>query len=332
MSENESKKRSKLTSILAIVGFIVIIAIGIWGAINAIRLAPQMFSTLASPFNTVSDKIDIEIPSASVTSHTPFSLSWEHNGKDGVYAFSYQCRPGFQFQVPQPDGTYLPIDCENPYNIQSDDSTLRLIPISSMNRFLDVPFVIAYINSDSEIAAEGSQMITVVNPSASESPDTVSLGNTDTGTGQTNPTVPTTPSIPTPVTPNEATPTTPSNLPDFSVRILGVGSINPNTRTFVPASTLSTNEIGAVRFEITNSGTKASGVWGFSANLPTNPAFEYTSERQHSLSPGDRIEYTIQFDQLVRGTNTFTVHADTADEIKEVSENNNIATQAIVVE
>jgi len=331
MSEKETGKRSKLTSILAIVGFIVIIAVGIWGAVNAIRLTPQMFSTLASPFDRVSDKIEIHIPNASVNSHAPFEISWKHNGKGGVYAFSYRCRPGFQFQVPQPDGTYLPIVCEQPYNIQSKENTLRLIPISSMNRFLDIPFVIAYIDSDGEIAAEGSHMITVVNASASESPDTVSLGNSGAGTIR-NPITPTTPSTPTPITPNPTTPTTPANLPDFSVRILGVGSINPNTRTFVPESVLKASDIGAARFEITNSGTKASGVWGFSVSLPTNPAFEYTSERQRSLNPGDRIEYTIQFDQLVRGTNTLTIHADTSDEIKEISENNNIATQAIVVE
>ncbi|PIR86426.1 hypothetical protein COU13_00985 [Candidatus Kaiserbacteria bacterium CG10_big_fil_rev_8_21_14_0_10_43_70] len=331
MSENENKK-SKLTSILAIVGFIVIIAIGIWGAINAVRLAPQVFSTLASPFDRVSDEIDIRVPSSSINSNTPFELSWKHGGKDGVYAFSYRCRPGLQFQVPQPDGTYLPINCESPYNIQSSNNSFRLIPISSMNRFLDVPFVIAYINKEGEIAAEGSSMITVVNQSAPESPDTVSLGNLgSTGPEPSQPTSPT-PSTPYPVTPNLSIPTTPTNLPDLSVRILGVGSINPNTRTFVPQSTLNASDIGAVRFEIINSGNKASGVWGFSASLPTNPSFKYTSERQRSLNPGDRIEYTIQFDQLVRGTNTFTVHADAADEIKEVSEANNIATQAIAVE
>jgi len=328
MSENENGKRNKLTSILAIVGFIVIIAIGIWGAVNAIRLAPQMFSTLASPFSRVSDEIDIQVPSSSINSNTPFELTWKHDGKDGVYAFSYRCRPGLQFQAPQPDGTYLPINCESPYNIQSNENTLRLIPISKINRFLDVPFVIAYINSDGEIAAEGSQMITVVNSSESESPDTVSMGNLDDNSSQT----PTTPRAPTPITPNPATPTSPANLPDLSVRILGVGSINPNTRTFVPASILSAVNIGAVRFEIINNGTKASGVWGFSANLPTNPPFKYTSERQRSLNPGDRIEYTIQFDQLVRGTNTFIIHADPTNSVDELSKANNIATQAIVVE
>jgi hypothetical protein len=327
MTDKENGK-SKLTGVLAIVGFIVIIAIGIWGAVNAVRLAPNMFSTLASPFDRVSNEIDVNVPSSSVNSNEPFEISWKHNGQDrGLYAFSYRCRPGFQFQIPQPDGTYLPLVCETPYNIPSSDDSLRLIPISSLNRFLDVPFVLAYLDSEGEIVAEGSNMITVVNPVASGSPDTVSVGN---GNSVTSPAPPTTVTPSTP-TPGPSVATTPANLPDFSVRILDIGSINTNTRTFVPQSTLSSTDIGAVRFEVTNSGSKSSGVWTFSASLPTNPAFEYTSERQRSLNQGDRIEYTIQFDRLVKGTNTFTVHVDTANEINEVSERNNIATHAIVV-
>jgi hypothetical protein len=322
MTEKVSGK-NKLTSVLAIVGFIVIIAIGIWGAVNAVKLAPQMFSTLASPFDKISSDIDLNVPKSSINSNEPFEISWKHNGKDrGLYAFSYRCRPGFQFQVPQPDGTYLPIECETPYNIPSSNSSLRLIPNSNLNRFLDVPFVLVYLDGEGEIIAEGSNMITVVNPLATESPDTVSVGNTNSNI--TSPT-------PSNITPGPSIVRTQESLPDLSVRILNVGSINPNTRTFVPHTTLSSGDIGAVRFEVTNSGSKSSGVWGFSASLPTNPAFEYTSERQRSLNPGDRIEYTIQFDQLVRGTNTFTVHVDTTNEIDEVSERNNIATQAIAV-
>jgi len=300
------------TSILALLGFIVIIAIGIWGAFNAAKLAPGIFGAFKSPFNSIDPEIIITLPSTTAVSGEPLTISFSHESKNGSYAFSYLCRPGFTFQTAKTDGTYATLNCESPYGVESSAKEIKVIPISTQNRFLDVPFVVAYTNSNGELAAEGSAQITITNSELGASPDT-------TVTEEERPTA------------GGGAPTY-SGIPDLTARILQVGVIDPATRAFVAKIPQFSNEIAAVRFEVANAGGGKTGAWNFVANLPTVGGYTFTSATQKSLNPGDRVEFTLQFDQLQRGSTFFAVHIDPNNSIQELSEGNNSAEQNLVIQ
>jgi hypothetical protein len=88
----------------------------------------------------------------------------------------------------------------------------------------------------------------------------------------------------------------------------------------------------AVRFTIKNVGTNVTGQWRWSASIPTESAFIYQSQPQQSLAPGDRIEYTLGFDQAIRGfERTISVSANFDRTVAESNPNNNSASAKITV-
>lgn len=334
-----TEKRSGLTTnIFAIVGFIIIIALGIWGAVSAVRFAPSIFSSVSSLVATIDTEIDIEMLGASNPSGEPVSIAWTHNATDtGAYAFSYRCRPGFHFEIPLTDGEYSALSCETPYSMPVSARTLRVIPVSEENRFLDVPFVIVYM-ADGEIAAQGSGLMTVVNDEINSSPSTIPSDSTNLdkdASEESNPvTTPRTPAT----TPDTSTSvvyvpqpvSNPNGIADLQVRILAMGVLNGGTIN--QQTYMSQQDIAAVRFEVQNVGTKTSGAWSFVANLPTTPSYQYTADTQSALNPGDRIEYTLQFDRLSPGSRAFSVQVNPTSAFPEIRVDNNVASRTVVVQ
>ena len=97
---------------------------------------------------------------------------------------------------------------------------------------------------------------------------------------------------------------------------------------FVQRAPISQDEIVAVTFDIKNQGGTPTGVWYFSAQLPTNPATPYISPAQRSLGAGDHIENTLRFNQATAG-GYFTVTVDPSNTVRESNESNNSASQTI---
>lgn len=117
----------------------------------------------------------------------------------------------------------------------------------------------------------------------------------------------------------------PQGVIDLEPRILEVGFVDKATNVFTASSSPSANLRIAVRFEVVNKGTKASGSWSFNAVLPTMPLYIYSGDAQQSLLPGERIEFVIGFDSVERKKDgEFTANVDPTGRVVESNESNNI--------
>ncbi|PIT91350.1 hypothetical protein COU17_00975 [Candidatus Kaiserbacteria bacterium CG10_big_fil_rev_8_21_14_0_10_49_17] len=323
---------------LAVVGFIVLLFIGLWGTIQVVRALPNVFSGLAATLTSVfisAERIDLKSPT-TVYSGEPFELSWEHTGKrgEGVYTFTFDCRPGVSFESPAQNGAYIEVFCGVPFNFTGAVHTIKLIATSEFNRYIDVPVRISYARTDTESElVVGERSLTLVNNTVSGSPDTTGEGsnqNTNgSGTGTTN-------TGSTGRTPGTRTDNTyalnggtnqsnPYGKPDLTAKVLEVGYVNSATKQFVASSSPHINERVAVKFEVINQGSKSTGAWSFNAVIPTYPSHIFHSQTQPSLAPGDKIEYVIGFDKTKSAdTAEITINVDPTGSIYELNESNNI--------
>lgn len=122
-------------------------------------------------------------------------------------------------------------------------------------------------------------------------------------------------------------------LPDLITIIDAVGYLtSTSTNSFIASSTVHGGSRVAVHFTIKNVGTNTTGAWRWSASIPTESAYIYQSQPQQSLAPGDSIEYTLGFDQAIRGfERTISVSANFDRAVAESNQNNNSASTKITV-
>src|ERR1700722_285621 len=100
--EEEQEKKSSMTSnFLAIIGFIILVIIIVWGIVHLAMLSAPWFS---SHFEKGAPSIEITAPS-DVTSGQAFDLSWKYTPTvAGSYAVLYQCQSGLQLQIQSGNG------------------------------------------------------------------------------------------------------------------------------------------------------------------------------------------------------------------------------------
>ena len=124
-----------------------------------------------------------------------------------------------------------------------------------------------------------------------------------------------------------------SGLPDLMVKITKIGYLaTTSADSFIASSTVPTGSRPAVSFTIKNIGTNATGAWTFSASIPTQTAYTYTSQPQQSLKPGESIDYTMGFDQATAGANkAISITANPSHSVTESTLNNNTASTTITV-
>jgi hypothetical protein len=332
------EKKSTLMNVLSIVGFIIIVGIGIWGAINAVRLAPSLFSTIGNPFASASTKLTLKLPTSPVQSGTPFAITWTHTPKGGIYAFSYACKDGFAFQTAATStGGFSDIKCQTAYTIPVTQKSLTLLGVSTKNHFMDVPFAVAYVGADGKKAAEASASLTFENITIAQSPNTTgSVATTTTAKPATTVTPVVKPTTTTPAKPVVTTPTTPTKTrsnpngtADLAVRILSITGNTSYSNGSQYGAYVDPSQLVSVKFEVKNIGDKATPSWTFNAALPTNPPQPFYSKVQAPLYPGDRVEYTLTFDHIIPGA--FMVTVDPTQQVYEASESNNVVSYPIEV-
>ena len=312
--ENQSGQRL-VSNILAVAGFIILIAIIVWGAFHFLNLASSGFSSLFS--RTDSTTIEVVAPETA-GSGQPVDVSWNYTpAGDGSYALIYQCRDGFQFRVVASTSTLNVIPCGTAYTVGNKESKgVRLVPVLTSGTSADIPLSIIYMtdgttgtSTEDNRGAQGNTTITITRDT--NTPPT----NTDNNQGSTGTTGGSTTPIPT-------------GPADLVVRILSVGVIDPISGNITQRAPISPQEVVAVTFDIKNQGGSATGAWYFTAQLPTSPAAPYSSPQQASLNPGDHIENTLRFNQVAQG-GVFTVNVDPTNLVSESNENNNSASQSI---
>ena len=313
---------------LAAIGFVAVLLLGLWGTVQVVKLTPAVFSSLAAVTTTLTsvfvpqdEEITINTPDSLVLTNSVFELTWSHRGKpaNARYTFSYACEERFSLEVSNEGGIYEMLSCDTPFSFTSEANALRLIPLLSEKRLVEVLVTVSSVDEENDTTASHTLPLTVANQFDSEESMQTAEGTQDSVLvpgEQTNEIFPVT---------DSRTTSDPNGEPDLTVRILGIGIINSES-VFVPTQSVRIGDRGAIRFEISNIGTKKSDNWMFNAVLPTFPMHIFHSTSQQALAPGERIEFTLGFDQLNKNLSegVVTINADPAYSIKELNEENNV--------
>lgn len=341
--------------ILAVISFVAVLSVGMWGSVQIAKAVPGAMTSLAAAIASLSsvfipagsqEEILISSPSLTVSSGETFSISWEHIGKgsEGSYTFRYNCADGVHFISPGAADSEGVVFCNVPFHFLNEGNSLALTPVSQNNRFIDATLFIDFTpNGSANPSISGSTTLTIVNEDVSSSPSTLTPSTPSTPTTPTTPTQPTTPSqgtgstdLPT----NEEVISVPvvsdpNGQPDLVARVIEVGTVNKTTNVFTASSTpysRSEEYRVAIRFSIENAGTKTSPQFTFNAVLPTYPQHIYSSAAQPELKPGDRIEYTLAFDRFTDAEEgVFTINVDPTNRVNEPNKENNLVKYTIHV-
>lgn len=310
----QSQNPGLLANILAVAGFIILIVIIVWGAYHLLKLTGSGVSSLFSRFRSDANSISITVPTSPVQSGKSFPLSWKYTPKEnGSYAFLYQCKSGFRFDVTTPAGTSNSIPCGSAYTVGAGTS-ISLVPVLSSTTTTDIPLSIVFIPSATSTAAsarpQGTATVTVT-----------------AGSGTTPATSSNTGTTPKPTTPKPVA----TGTPDLSVRVLAVGVIDPVTGVFAARYPTSPNDIAAVKFDIANNGAGSTGTWYFTVQLPIQSSYLYSSPAQMNLAPGSHIENILRFRPVVSGGGNILIQVDPSNMVRESNESNNAVTQFIAV-
>jgi len=248
--------------IAALVGFIIVIIIVIWGLIHlASLLSPWFTSNLSTKATSA---LTVQAP-ATVTSGEAFPIAWNYNtSATGIYAFIYPCSQSLTFETNGTQGAMNAIPCGAAFSVSGN--SLSLTPLLSGSATTSVPLTIVFTPSSGTRVQASANVI--VNP-ATVAPVVITR--------------------PTPVATGPA---------DLAVTMV--------------SATVDQNGFGTVTFDISNIGSGASGVYTFSAFLPTRASYTYYSPVQSSLAPGSHIIDTLHFTQGIPGAVSVIVN-DTND-------------------
>lgn len=341
MSEFNSRSRlaGSATRVLATIGFVGLIVIGMYGSVRVAQAVPGVFSNLAaaivsitSIFVPANETLTLSLPAYTVQTGAPLTVAYDHQNKklEGTYAFRYSCVDGVTFSTVAGDGTISAITCNQPYAFKPFNNSFTVTPVSEKLRFSDVELFITFTpEGASGSTVAGSTVVTVENQKLSTTSLTPPTGTT--GTPVTPTPKPPTPPRTTIVVP-QGRASDPNGYTDLTARVIEVGVLD-STGAFQSTTTLSRNGPRiAVRFAIENIGTRTSKEFTFSAVLPTYPPFTYFSPSQVALGPGDRIEYTIGFDSFDQDlVGDFVVNVDPTNSVNEKDKANNIIKYPITV-
>lgn len=348
MNPNPKSYKSVAIKALAVLGLLSLLLLVTFTTLSLGHFVSSGFSyvssaaaTLSSIFQRSSDTLVVKGDFVELQSGDPLTISYTYKGtKQGAYSLTYPCLSGFLFEIKNDDATNKTIPCATLFPISS--TSLSLMPISTENRYVDMPITISFTEIGAvDSLASGTLTITVVNEKISNSTGYVNTKTTPKNIPEKVEEIGTLPkNTPTPKIPGEkteqiftpaTTPNNPNGIADLKVTILEVGVVDKTTNAFAKTDTLRRSDRIGVRFSVENTGTKATGEWRFNAILPTFPPHTFNSEAEPSLLPGDHIEFTIGFDQSVDGKQIVKFVIDPQEAVKEVIEENNIATIDIMI-
>jgi hypothetical protein len=204
----------------------------------------------------------------SAESNNAFNVQWKHNNKSGQYAYtlSYTCADGVSVKAPVPTGAYQAVDCNTPFNFINASSSMPLIVTAG--KTTPVVFSIASTKlSNGLVTASSTSSINVTK---------TAVAGTKTTKPATKPSAPATTYVP------SGRMTNLYGYADLAVTVLS--SVNNGSRT-------------TIQFQVINAGTNVSPAnWSLEAHLPIQGGYTYPSGGQRALYPGDKVVYTLTFD------------------------------------
>tara|TARA_B100000745_G_scaffold219274_1_gene146016 strand:- start:29903 stop:30859 length:957 start_codon:yes stop_codon:yes gene_type:complete len=313
----------KLKRILAIVVFIILLIVGLWSAIQVITFVPSLFNESSTGSDGAialnGENIVVQTSRDTVYSGETLTIDWVREGSnEGVVSFAYGCTEGVYFEIAQDT-----VPCNVPFTMAPSVSTLTVVPFSSKEK-VDVAFAITYTDPQNKNVRD-TKTITIIG--------TINDAPTEPTPVEEDP-LPTTPVEP-PATYTPQPIRVPRTSVPYGVADLQITNVRPGVTApygqFETKQTVSRYETGAVKFTVTNSGTKTTNYWYFRANLPVIGGYEFVSEAQPPLTPGSSLEILITFDQLAPGVGTIVIRVDPYNYIPETNEYNNTALKTMNV-
>lgn len=294
-------------------------------------LIPRALNGLSNSFSTALYSIFIPAEKATVVADKKIVESGEDflikfnegDMKNGVFTISYSCE--FDIELLAIESTGLnKINCDTPYYILNNTISIPLKVITNSDL---VRLVIdsSFENNDTQkiekvgvirIIVKNNPENTTVNLTSSTTP--INTNEIETQ----NPKSTNTPKV----TINNY-----QGIPDLSIRILQIGLLQSGTNLISDRNQFSGNETVGIRFEVRNDGDANTGLWYFTAVLPSISTPIYNSAPQISLKPGEKIVYTLGFSNLKNEQNgLITINIDPQNFVKENIEYNNFSTSQII--
>lgn len=298
---------SKMAAIktLAIIGFLAGIVVAVWLGVLIVRFVPQAFSTLASLAESLSvreEAFEVKLDKRIVGSGESFALTWTEMRKTGTYQFSYRCTDGVEGETKNDVGDIITIPCDAWLTLPSEKHTALFVFTSDTKRFVDIPLTLTFTPAHgTHKVYEATELITIVNATIADAslPPVVA-----TSTPPVTKPATTTPSVKPPVKPamTQTVPVYTTNFPvsnpngftDLEMTYGGVGTYNTGSKNFDTKSSIDNDDRAALRFEVKNIGTKTSGDWTYTIELPGDE--DYRSSSQSPLKPQERAVITILFE------------------------------------
>lgn len=304
-----------LLRVLAIIGFIAVLALASWALVRAIGYFPDakngLTGTVSSLWSTSPESLAFSVPVRTLPVDEPARIEWAHEGakSDTEYSFAYTCTGDVSLQI-MSDSEWTSIPCDTP--VLTRDNGIRILPTNENSRFSDVQLTVR----TGELA--DSIVLSIVNTDIPLTADADADSETPSQTTTTSPTT-NTPSA-RPVTTTKTVPQY-SGLADLAVEIKQTGVLIEveDENTFFPVSPIPADKVAGVVFTVTNKGGLTSNVWRFEAELPIegDKTYEYTSPLQNPLSSGMQVEFTLGFDEILNdseGTIEITLIPGTIDD------------------
>lgn len=336
-AENLSEKPARpiWVVILAIAGIIAVLtALGI-GIFQLAGRAPENISEIGSNLGNLfrgEEKLVLSTESMTVASGEEVSLAITHkNNKSkgaGIYTIEFICGDGVSVEL---EGAA--VDCNKQTEISAIDKDVHFSLTSDEERYIDVTVKVFFMSEESDLESDIS--LTVVNRNiASTNPNeetpTPAEPTKEPETPTTKPAEPAKEETKTPqfitVEHRGSRYSDPNGTPDLKVTINDVGYYLNEDKSFVSTDRIRARDRAVVKFTVENVGNKETGNWYFSSLLPIEGDRYYRSGSQISLQPGDKMVFTLAFDGMsYRGEDTLYINVDPLDQIKEISELNNIA-------
>lgn len=349
MNDASNKQKDSILKTLAIAGFIGIIILVAWLAIQFVNIMPGAFSSLASlaegvdqykqaTFEDEERPIDLIVTSNATLINTgdDAQLSWRTVPEDGSYTFSYACTDGVAVEIQSDEGQQN-VSCGENYNIGNTNSLSMTID-SENQRYADLEYTISFLAAnDDESRAAGSGLITVMNsavtdtiaePEAEVTVDTTTDAPPTTDEPETTDSEPTvTPDAPSPddtseTPPSSETPTTPPPVTEQQY-VYQIPTSDPNGRTdlgvrFIAVGTILEERFSPGTLTANNSGAIQFEVKNYGTKTSDEWSFSvelpngttYTADEQSPLKPNERAVLTIGFGASDTDTHEFIVIVD----------------------
>lgn len=325
MTNELDTKKDAATKSLAIIGFIAMIILIVWLAVQIVGLIPSAFSSLASLLDSRhgsdADTFAVAADQNQINDGDDLTINWTALRSKGSYSFSYNCTEGISVSWRGANGFYNPLHCDEVIDLSDFSETKLDIRVLSQQttQFADLNYAVTFTPDDEQqpvVIRHGTVTVVSDRPPVFVEETEEETTEVAAETENTEETTVTTPAPTTPRYVTRVTYTTPVSDPngktDLEVSLLGVGIITNNT--FVKTAEIKSGQRGAFQFQIKNIGTKTSGNWSYTANLPTGETWQ--SQSQAPLKPNERAVITLSFGSVSgSGIKSFSVQASAPGDI-----------------